>query len=503
MPRLTVRSVSSYTSPLPAASPTHASRPDVAALTVTNRALTCHQLQRGSIGGSLSVDQTTANQKYIDEQLERFRQTRQNVPNPAEFSPVTTSDLDPIEETPRKPIPRKETDEFTPTILTSSPIASQTMSHHHTLHPTPMLTTKMNETKMWLTQSPKGLRCDRGLLLITETYNYTSVTSDSNKDNLDTGRWYSPVEVLTNTDRTIPSGLGIIRITRPIGQCPLGEFGATKSTVSSTAKFFLSKSHFRRKVSFTPVLPLYGAGASQPSPVQPCTFFETYENELTRLLEADIDMKTAISTARTLTQAEQNRSMATKDIQQGTTSPYPPSTLQRDDKIRRAQQEQAMQAFSSVAIFCDRQSSGLFDDWAVHLEATLYLGNLEEARKLRLMRRSCMGRPRKSSITSNWITPYSAVKERLLKLFHSTETKSQWSVEFNMRREPEENMRHYANRVRKAFYKAYPLEGKLDAATTASREQMMMDRFIEGLQHDLKPRLKHKAELAAMAIEEN
>ncbi|KZS04596.1 Uncharacterized protein APZ42_032415 [Daphnia magna] len=132
----------------------------------------------------------------------------------------------------------------------------------------------------------------------------------------------------------------------------------------------------------------------------------------------------------------------------------------RDDKIRRAQQEQAMQAFSSVAIFCDRQSSGLFDDWAVHLEATLYLGNLEEARKLRLMRRS-------------------SVKERLLKLFHSTETKSQWSVEFNMRREPEENMRHYANRVRKAFYKAYPLEGKLDAATTASREQMMMDRFFQ------------------------
>ncbi|KAK4006880.1 hypothetical protein OUZ56_012035 [Daphnia magna] len=46
VPRLTVRTVSSYTSPLPAASPTHASGPDVTALTVTNKALTCHQLQR-------------------------------------------------------------------------------------------------------------------------------------------------------------------------------------------------------------------------------------------------------------------------------------------------------------------------------------------------------------------------------------------------------------------------------------------------------------------------
>ncbi|KAK4007229.1 hypothetical protein OUZ56_012389 [Daphnia magna] len=54
------------------------------------------------------------------------------------------------------------------------------------------------------------------------------------------------------------------------------------------------------------------------------------------------------------------------------------------------------------------------------------------------------------------------------------------------------------------------MEGVLDAATTASREQMMMDR----LKHDLQPQLKHKqfnsfeavidkADLAAMAIEEN
>ncbi|KAK4006548.1 hypothetical protein OUZ56_011703 [Daphnia magna] len=44
--RFTVRTVSSYTSLFPAANPTRASRPDIVALTVTNRALTCHHLQR-------------------------------------------------------------------------------------------------------------------------------------------------------------------------------------------------------------------------------------------------------------------------------------------------------------------------------------------------------------------------------------------------------------------------------------------------------------------------
>ncbi|KZS03385.1 Uncharacterized protein APZ42_033841 [Daphnia magna] len=72
------------------------------------------------------------------------------------------------------------------------------------------------------------------------------IHSDSNRHNLDTRRWYSPVDVLTNTDLTIPSGLGMIRVTQTIGQCSLGEFGATTSTVSSIAKFFLSKSHIRR-----------------------------------------------------------------------------------------------------------------------------------------------------------------------------------------------------------------------------------------------------------------
>jgi hypothetical protein len=94
------------------------------------------------------------------------------------------------------------------------------------------------------------------------------------------------------------------------------------------------------------------------------------------------------------------------------------------------------------------------------------------------------------------------------------ETRSQRSVEFhNMCREPEENMRRYVNRMRKAFYLAYPLAGNNDPSTTASREQMLMDRFIEGLQPELQSRLIHKefgsfeklidkAELLAMAMEE-
>ncbi|KZS10448.1 Uncharacterized protein APZ42_025092 [Daphnia magna] len=142
----------------------------------------------------------------------------------------------------------------------------------------------------------------------------------------------------------------------------------------------------------------------------------------------------------------------------GTPKPSCPLTVTSvtvDDKIRRAQHEQAILAFSSVAIFCDRQSSGRFDDWAAHLEATLDLANFEEARKLRLMRSKLYGETVVEFDNFKLDNPirvkeYSAVKERLLKLFHSTKTSSQRSVEFhNMKREPEENMRRYANRIRK------------------------------------------------------
>jgi hypothetical protein len=66
--------------------------------------------------------------------------------------------------------------------------------------------------------------------------------------------------------------------------------------------------------------------------------------------------------------------------------------------------------------------------------------------------------------------------------------------------------------MRKAFHLAYPLKGTLDPTTNASWEQMMIDRFIEGLQSDLQASLKHKespsfdklidkAELSARALE--
>ncbi|KAK4007195.1 hypothetical protein OUZ56_012355 [Daphnia magna] len=82
-----------------------------------------------------------------------------------------------------------------------------------------------------------------------------------------------------------------------------------------------------------------------------------------------------------------------------------------------------------------------------------------------------------------------------------------------MQREPEENMIRYANRIRKAFHLAYPIKSTIDKATAFSREQIMMDIFLEGLSFDVQTRLKNKefetfekliekAEMTAMAVEE-
>ncbi|KAK4028385.1 hypothetical protein OUZ56_017665 [Daphnia magna] len=77
-------------------------------------------------------------ERLIDVPTPDFARPDPNLPDQTEFSPVMTSDPDTIEETPGKPTPRQETDKFTPPTSTSSPIASPTMSYHHTLHPTPM-----------------------------------------------------------------------------------------------------------------------------------------------------------------------------------------------------------------------------------------------------------------------------------------------------------------------------------------------------------------------------
>lgn len=92
-----------------------------------------------------------------------------------------------------------------------------------------------------------------------------------------------------------------------------------------------------------------------------------------------------------------------------------------------------MQAFSSVTIFCDRQRSGRFDDGAAYLEATLDLGNFEEACKLCLMRSKLYREATEEFENFKLDNPiraqeYSAIKERLLMLFHSTETISQRSM---------------------------------------------------------------------------
>jgi hypothetical protein len=162
-----------------------------------------------------------------------------------------------------------------------------------------------------------------------------------------------------------------------------------------------------------------------------------------------------------------------------------------EEKEKKTRQTQAMQALISVAIFCDKETSGPFDNWIAHLESALDLGDFEEGRKLQLLRSKLYGEAAEEFDTFKLDSPirsalYKEVKARLMKLFHSMETRSQRSVEFhNMCRESEENMRRYANRMRKAFYLAYPLAGKNDPSTTASREQMLMDRFIEGLQPEL------------------
>ncbi|KZS05510.1 Uncharacterized protein APZ42_031278 [Daphnia magna] len=345
---------------------------------------------------SLRTDTVQSNKELlIDVPSPDFARPDPNLPDPTEF--------------------RQGTDKFTPPTSTSSPITSPTMSHHHTLHPTPV----------------SGPPCP------------TSMKTPSN-----------------------------------------------------------------RKVSFTPVLPVYGAGASKPSPVQASTFFETYEKELTRLLEAGVDTKTAVSTAITLAQAEQNQPTATTDILQGTTNPYPTSTLQGVTTLpsiahpgfiasttvnppSRGQQTPTGKTHNRPPPHTQgSKRSGRFDDWAIHRESSLDLGNFEEARKLRLMRSKLYGEAAEEFDTFK-------------------------SVEFhNMKREPEENMRRYANRICKAFHKAYPMDGILDSATAASREQMMMDRFLEGLPSDVQVPLKYKkfasfetlidrAELTALAIEES
>ncbi|KAK4017119.1 hypothetical protein OUZ56_032072 [Daphnia magna] len=166
------------------------------------------------------------------------------------------------------------------------------------------------------------------------------------------------------------------------------------------------------------------------------------------------------------------------------------------DKNKKLQQSQAMTLFSNVGIYVDRERSGRFDDWLAHLESVLVLGDFEESRKIILLRSKLYGEAADEFDNFKLENPISAqiydrVKERLIKLFHSTETRSKQSVEFhNMQREPEENMRRYANRIRKAFHLAYPIKSTIDKATAFSREQIMMDRFLEGLSFDVQTRLK-------------
>ena len=168
---------------------------------------------------------------------------------------------------------------------------------------------------------------------------------------------------------------------------------------------------------------------------------------------------------------------------QKTNLTFPINQSNSFDKKQKLQQSQAMTLFSNVGIYIDRERSSRFDDWMAHLESVLVLGDFEESRKVVLLRSKLYGEAADEFDNFKLENPiraqsYTSIKERLHKLFHSTETRSKQSVEFhNMQREPEENMRRYANRIRKAFSLAYPLTSILDKATSHSREQIMMDRF--------------------------
>ncbi|KAK4024519.1 hypothetical protein OUZ56_009941 [Daphnia magna] len=210
--------------------------------------------------------------------------------------------------------------------------------------------------------------------------------------------------------------------------------------------------------------------------------------------------------------------MYNKQSNNGTTPKYKvTSSIPKMNPL--LQQSQAMTLFSNVGIYVDRDRSGRFDDWFAHLESILVLGDFEESRKMILLRSKLYGEAADEFDNFKLENPISAqiydrVKERLIKLFHYTETISKQSVEFhNMQREPEENMRRYANRIRKAFHLAYPIKPTIDKATAFSRELIMMGRFLEGLSFDVQTRLKYKefatfekliekAEMTAMAVEE-
>ncbi|KAK4028557.1 hypothetical protein OUZ56_021562 [Daphnia magna] len=162
-----------------------------------------------------------------------------------------------------------------------------------------------------------------------------------------------------------------------------------------------------------------------------------------------------------------------------------------------------MTLFSNVGIYVDRDRSGRFDDWLAHLESVLFLGDFEESRKIILLRSKLYGEAVDEFDNFKLENPISTqihdrVKERLIKLFQSTETRSKQSVEF---------------RIRKAFHLAYPIKSTIDKATAFSREQIMIGRFLEGLSFDVQTRLKYKefaafekliekAEMTAMAVEQ-
>ncbi len=74
-----------------------------------------------------------------------------------------------------------------------------------------------------------------------------------------------------------------------------------------------------------------------------------------------------------------------------------------------------MQAWISVAIFWDKETSGRFDNWIAHLESALDLGDFEEGRKLQLLRSKLYGEAAEEFDTFKLDSPFDPPHIRKLK----------------------------------------------------------------------------------------
>ncbi|KAK4006518.1 hypothetical protein OUZ56_011672 [Daphnia magna] len=475
VPRLTVRTVSSYASPLPTTSPTRASRTDVAALTVTSKASTCHQLQHRretQFAQQKNVLRNHAQSLFKDSDTEDERREllRQASTLLHEADPSLT------------PSKQKRT-------------SFQSQYSHSRIHDIP-------EDEL-IFELQHHLEVNGRIRLSDEHTRVSLLSLLALYPSLDTpARHFEFLNLRTGYTPVLPrsydSSDSAPSIDAPTPPLRTDTVKSTEERLIDvpTPDFARPDPNLPDQTEFSPVM------TSDPDTIEETPGKPTPRQETDKFTPPT-------STSSPIA----SPTMSYHHTLHPTPMSGPPVPYGDEDTVK---QEGVIYASAHR----DRQRSGRFDDWAAHLESALDVGNFEKARKLRLMRSKLYGEAAEEFDTFKLDNPirsqeYAAVKARLFKLFHSIETRSQRSVEFhNMKRESVENMRRYANRIRKAFHKAYPMDGILESATAASREQMMMDRFLEGLPSDVQVPLKYKkfasfetlidrAELTALDIKES